>query len=160
KPLRPDPAAFQTAQALARRARKATEERQRAWEAATQALRNDPSLLIYYPFESREVGSRTLLDQSGARRKPPDGALGGCSGGPGRWPGKGGLEFKRVSDRVRLHIPGTFDSLTFVAWVRVDALPNRNNSLLMADGWEEGTPHWQIGTDGTLILGVQGHGET
>jgi hypothetical protein len=25
----------------------------------------------------------------------------------------------------------------------------------MADGWEEGEPHWQIGTDGTLILGVR-----
>ena len=41
------------------------------------------------------------------------------------------------------------------AWVRVDALPIRNNSLMMADGWEPGELHWQIGEDGKLILGVQ-----
>jgi len=68
---------------------------------------------------------------------------------------KKGLEFKRGSDRVRFDVPGTFDSLTLAAWVRVDGLPNRNNALLMADGWEPGTPHWQIGNDGTIILGIQ-----
>jgi hypothetical protein len=26
----------------------------------------------------------------------------------------------------------------------------------MADGWEEGEPHWQIGSDGTVILGIKG----
>src|SRR5262249_58736926 len=84
------------------------------------------------------------------------GAIVGCSWGAGRWAGKLGLEFKRVCDRVRLHVSGEFRSLTLAAWVRPDALPNVNNSLLMADGWEEGGPHWQIGSDGTLILGVKG----
>src|SRR5262249_45829942 len=46
-----------------------------------------------------------------------------------------------------------------LAWVRVDALPNRNNSLFMTDGWEVGGFHWQIGDDGTLILGVQRPGK-
>ena len=52
-------------------------------------------------------------------------------------------------------VPGEFESLTLAAWVRPDALPNQNNSLMMADGWEPGEPHWQIGIDGTLILGVK-----
>jgi len=69
--------------------------------------------------------------------------------------GRRGLEFKKVSDRVRLNVPDEFDSLTLAAWVRVDGLPNVNNSLLMADGWEPGEVHWQIGQDGTIILGVQ-----
>src|SRR5262249_54955146 len=47
-------------------------------------------------------------------------------------------------------------ALTGAAWVSTDALPNENHSLLMADGWEEGEPHWQIGSDGTLILGIRG----
>src|SRR5262249_2257437 len=58
-------------------------------------------------------------------------------------------------DRVRLHVPGEFESVTLMTWVRVDGLPNINNSLLMADGWPPGSLHWQIGANGTLILGVQ-----
>src|SRR5262249_22346436 len=98
---------------------------------------------------------RTLPNQAGGRKQPLDGAIVGCAWGAGRWPGKKGLEFKRVSDRVRVHVPGEFASITLAAWVRVDALPNLNNSLFMADGWEEGELHWQIGDNGMLILGVQ-----
>src|SRR5262249_50248932 len=41
-------------------------------------------------------------------------------------------------------------------WVRVDALPNRFNSLMMTDGWDEAAPHWHIGAEGKVELGVQG----
>jgi hypothetical protein len=61
----------------------------------------------------------------------------------GRWPGRHGLELKRVSDRVRLHVPGTFSSVTLLAWARVEALPNVNNALFMTDGWDAGGLHWQ-----------------
>jgi hypothetical protein len=102
-----------------------------------------------------------LPDQAGGRQRH-DGAVVGCRWGAGRWPGKKGLEFKQVSDRVRFAVPGELDSITLMAWARVDALPNGNNSLMMSDGWEPGGLHWQIGEDGTLILGVQerpkGHG--
>src|SRR5205807_2400300 len=86
------------------------------------------------------------------------GAIVGCAWAEGRWPGRQGLEFKRVSDRVRVHVPGEFDALTLAAWVRVDALPNRYSSLLMTDGWEGGSPHWHIREDGKISLGVQGVG--
>jgi hypothetical protein len=136
--------------------------RQQTWLEASKALRKDPSLLVYYPFQAEQNWSRTLRDEAGERRQPRDGAIVGCSWVAGRWPGKQALEFKRVSDRVRFHVPGALDSLTLMAWVRVDGLPNINNSLMMADSWEPGGVHWQIGNNGTLILGVQsrpkGHG--
>src|SRR5262249_34933074 len=100
--------------------------------------------------------SRTLRDEARGRRDPHDGAIVGCAWVAGRWRGKQGLEFKRVSDRVRLHVPGEFDSLTLAAWVRVDALPNRFNSLFMTDGWDDGAPHWHISAEGKIALGVQG----
>ena len=84
-----------------------------------------------------------------------DGAIVGAVWSNGRWPGRQALEFNRVSDRVRLDIPGEFESITLATWVRFDGLPNKNNSLLMADGWEPGEFHWQVGNDGTAILGVQ-----
>jgi hypothetical protein len=158
RPIRPDSAAFTTAQELAARSRAAMKRRQKEWVAASAALRRDESLVAYYPFQG-EAWSRTLLDQARGRRQPHDGAIVGCSWVTGRWPGKQGLEFKRVSDRVRLHVPGAFDSITLAIWVRVDALPNSNNSLLMSDGWNVGGLHWQIGDDGTIILGVKAPGQ-
>lgn len=155
RPIASNPAAFLTAQELARRSEQERDRRQRTWRAASAALRQDPDLRVYYPFEADEPWSRALLDQAQGRRQAQDGAIVGCSWVTGRWPGKQGLEFKRVSDRVRFRVPERLDSITLMAWVRVDGLPNRNNSLMMADGWPVGALHWQIGDDGTLILGIR-----
>jgi hypothetical protein len=147
---------FRTAPELTARTAKELLDRQKDWLAASEALRRDPSLLLYYTFQNDEPWNRTLLDRARAGQQAHDGAIVGSSWVTGRWPGKPGLEFKRVSDRVRINVPGEFHSVTLMAWVRVDALPNLNNSLMMADGWGPGGMHWQIGDTGTIILGVQG----
>jgi hypothetical protein len=162
RPIKPDPNAFRTAEYLEAEQAREIQRRRQAWQAASEALRHDPSLLVYYTFQAEPPGGRTLLDQSGGRQQPRDGPIVGCRWVDGRWPGRRGLEFRQVSDRVRFHLPGAFDSITLAAWVRVDALPNGNNSLMMCDGWEPGGLHWQISENGMLILGVQerpkGHG--
>jgi hypothetical protein len=154
QPIRPQPGSFVSAAEMAARAEAMTRQRQAEWAEASQALRKDPALALYYPFQDAPARSRTLHDAA-ADGKPRDGAIVGCQWGAGRWQGRDGLEFKRVSDRVRVKLPGEFPALTLAAWVRPDALPNQNNSLFMADGWETGGAHWQIGTDGTIILGVK-----
>jgi hypothetical protein len=156
RPIKSDPAAFLGARELAERFEEGMRQRRQEWLAASAALREDPSLVLYYPFQAGPAWKRTLPDQAGDRQKPRDGAIVGCSWAVGRWAGKQGLEFRRVSDRVRLHVPGEFESLTLMAWARVDALPNRFNSLMMTDGWDEGAPHWHISGEGTVELGVQG----
>jgi ferric-dicitrate binding protein FerR (iron transport regulator) len=153
-PIRPDPAAFKTARQLEDELTADCARRQREWQAASEEWRRDPALRAYFTFQDGRPWGRTLTDHAG-RQPACDGAIVGCSWVTGRWPGRHGLEFKRVSDRVRLTVPGEFDSVTLAAWVRVDGLPNKNNSLMMADGWEDGELHWQIGDDGTAILGVQ-----
>jgi hypothetical protein len=152
-----DSAAFLTARDLAARLKAAMRRRQRDWLAASAALKRDPSLVVYYPFQPERPWSRTLHDQAESEGPRHDGTIVGCSWGAGRWPGKQGLEFKQISDRVRLHVPGAFDALTMAVWVRVDALPNRFNSLMMTDGGEEAAPHWHIGSNGKIELGVQGY---
>src|SRR5262245_46081961 len=154
-PIRTDPAAFLSGRELANRAAEELTRWQAQWEVDRRALRDDPTLLVYYPFQSDQPWSRTLHDEGRGKAKPLDGSIVGCTWGTGRWPGKRGLELKRVSDRVRLHIPGEFNAITLAAWVRPDALPNQNNSLMMADGWDPGGLHWQIGIDGTIILAVK-----
>src|SRR5262249_55174438 len=131
-PIRTDPAAFLTGRELADRAAEELTRWQAQWEVDRRGLREDASLLVYYPFQTDQPWSRTLRDEGGGKAKPLDGAVVGCAWGNGRWPGKRGLELKRVSDRVRLHIPGEFNAITLAAWVRPDALPNQNNSLFIA----------------------------
>jgi hypothetical protein len=151
-----NPTAFLTARGLAERTRAEAERRQQRWEDASRALRRDPDLVVYYPFQARDPWSRTLRDEAGGRKRPQDGVIVGCNWGTGRWPGKQALEFKRVSDRVRFHVPGEFTSLTLMAWLRVDALPNRFNSLFMTDAWDIGAPHWHISNAGRVALGIKG----
>jgi ferric-dicitrate binding protein FerR (iron transport regulator) len=155
-PIPANPASFKTAHDLAKRAEEEARLRHQDWLTASEALRRDPCVVVYYPFQAEGTWSRTLLDQALGRKEPHDGAIVGCAWVAGRWPGKQALEFKQVSDRVRLHVPGEFSSLTLAAWVRVDALPNRFNSLFMTDGWEEAAPHWHISDRGRIELGVQG----
>ena len=84
-----------------------------------------------------------------------EGAIVGCEWSEGRWPGKTSLQFKRPGDRVRITVPGEFDSLTYSAWVRVDGLDRKQNSLLLTDGFGKNGLHWQIRRDGALVLGVR-----
>lgn len=150
-----DPEGFRTARDVSTQAEAEVRRRHLAWLNASEQLRKDPTLALYYAFHTSEPYSGVLLDQVAGLRPPHDGMIVGAAWSTGRWPGTQALQFSRVSDRVRLHVPGEFSSLTLATWVWVDDLPNKNNALLMSDGWESGELHWQIGSDGTLILGVQ-----
>jgi hypothetical protein len=57
---------------------------------------------------------------------------------------------------VRLSLPGEFEAATLAAWVRVQGLDRKLNSLFMSDGFEPGTIHWLIRHDGVLGLTVIG----
>lgn len=152
-----DPTGFSTVQDLAERQRREMQRRQRSWLAASEALRHDPGLLVYFTFQANPTWSRLLPNQAARHPQPQQGAVVGCLWDTGRWPGKHGLDFKQVSDRVRFHVPEQLESLTLAAWVRVDALPNRFNSLMMTNGWDDCEPHWHISDQGKLELGVQGY---
>jgi hypothetical protein len=78
----------------------------------------------------------------------------GCQFSEGRWPGKGAIEFNRPEDRLRLNLPGGYESMTMMAWIRVDALPDRPQSLVMGDGLGTGDVQWYIGRSGELGFGV------
>jgi hypothetical protein len=129
------------------------------WLKASEQVRQDPRVVVYYPFQSRRLGERTLWAENAPDDVSRNGAIIGCEWVSGRWPGKQALEFKRPGDRVRLTVRGEFEALTFMAWVRVDALENRFNALFLTDGFEIGAPHWQIDRVGNLRLGIC-HGHT
>jgi len=132
--------------------------RHEQWRAASSRLDEDPSLLVHFDFEQTDTPDWRLHNVSSRKNAAPDATIVGCQWVEGRWPDKHALEFRSVSDRVRLSVPGEFESLTLAAWVRVQGLDRRFNSLFMCDGFEAGTAHWLIRKDGVLGLTAIGAG--
>lgn len=126
------------------------------WREDSQRLNGDPSLLVHFDFEEAGPPDWLLRNASHAGTAEPSGTIVGCQPTDGRWPKKPALEFRGVSDRVRLRVPGEFDSMTLAAWVRIQGLDREFNSLFMCDGFSPGTVHWLIRKDGVLGLTVIG----
>lgn len=124
------------------------------WQKQNAALKTDPSLIAYYDFEESSNWLRTLKNKK-HKASSADGAIVGCQWTSGRWPQKQALEFKRTSDRVRLHVPGEYESLTLTAWVRIEGFDRWLSSLMLTDGYNAGNPHWQLSDKGEIILGVK-----
>lgn len=126
------------------------------WRVASERLDDDPSLLVHLDFETGAAADWRLRNLGRRSGSVPDATIVGCQWIHGRWPEKRALEFQSVSDRVRLSVPGEFESLTLAAWVRVQGLDRKINSLFMSDGFLPGTIHWLIRNDGVLGLTVIG----
>ena len=126
------------------------------WRTASAWLDQDPSLLVHFDFEHATAADWQLRNASSRNQVMPDATIVGCQWIEGRWPGKPALVFQSVNDRVRLSVPGDYESLTLTAWVRVQGLDRQFNSLFMSEGFEAGTLHWLIRKDGVLGLTVVG----
>lgn len=122
------------------------------WRDEHLRLAQHPELVAYYDFESTSTSERTLFDRG---PNALHGAIVGCSWAEGRLPGKGALEFKQDGDRVRLDIPGEFESLTMMVWLRIDGFDRFFNSILLTDAFSNGNAHWQVQQSGSLDLGIK-----
>lgn len=131
---------FASFSSLQGRAKNAADAKLAKWREWSASLAEDPNLVAHYDFEPQTIGQNAVV---------------GCEPTEGRWPGKGGLEFRRSGDRVRVDIPGEFDALTMSAWIRVDALPGRRQALLLTEDYKLGHVHWQIGPEGEVRLGAR-----
>ncbi|MBA4192413.1 MAG: iron dicitrate transport regulator FecR [Planctomycetaceae bacterium] len=130
----------------------------RRWTDHSRRWAEDPTLAMYFTFDGQGGADRHLIGKAPAGASLPDGAIVGCRWTEGRFSGKGALEFKRTSDRVRVNVAGEFESMTLLVWLRVDGLEQWYNSLLLADGYPRGKVHWQLTGEGALKLSVSGGG--
>lgn len=145
---------FVTPIRLSRMADVRGQKQHRDWRAFRDSLREDPRVVAYFPFDRTDTEDRLLVGL-GASDSKLSGAIVGCEWSEGRWPDKHSLQFKRPGDRVRIDIPGEFESLTYSIWLRVDGLDRKQNSLLLTDGFGKNGIHWQIRQDGDLVLGMR-----
>ena len=151
-----DPGAFAALHGAGARADELQHQRFESWKAAVAPQNADPTLLARFDF--LEASGRRLANKAAAR-SVEDAAVIGAAWANGRWAEKSALEFRSLADRVRVAVPGEPEQLTLAAWVRVDALSRRYNSIFMSEGWTEGSIHWQILDSGAVRLGNHGgHG--
>ncbi|MCP5557400.1 MAG: FecR domain-containing protein [Verrucomicrobiaceae bacterium] len=128
-----------------------------SWLARSAKLNGDAGLKLRFDFQDDE-GARSLHNHALNGGLIEDGSIVGAAWTEGRWSGKRALEFRNVSDRVRLYVPGETAALTMSVWVRVNGLDRAFNSLFMSESWGDRKVHWQITREGKVRLGVAGRG--
>ena len=128
------------------------------WRLKSAQLNQDPSLVVHFDFEGLSPSDSSLKNAAEKTALVQDAAIVGCEPAQGRWREKPALEFQSVNDRVRLAVPGAFQSLTLSTWVCLKGLDRQFNSLVMSDGFDPGTIHWLIRNDGVLGPTVFGTG--
>lgn len=153
-----NPGGFNSLFALQARSAAADSDRYGQWRQTQSQRLQDPSLWVHFGFEHGSPAEWRLLNTGSLSGMAPDATIVGCQWQEGRWTAKPALEFRGVSDRVRLNVPETCEALTLAAWVRVQGLDRPINSLFMSDGFLPGTVHWVIRNDGALGLTVIGPG--
>ena len=117
-------------------------------------MARDSRLLAYYNFTQNDFHRRVLENET-QQGKERSGAIVGADREEGRWQEKSALSFKQPGDRVRIHIPGEYTSLTFMSWVKIYSLDHEWNSLYLTDNYQIGECHWQIMRDGRLMFSTK-----
>ena len=153
------PESFVDIATLESRVRGQQNKRFENWKAWSNKVRTDPRVIAYYACDQQGGWGRRLMSSVEPVSSEADGAIVGARRVQGRWPSKGGLEFKRPGDRVRVQIPGEYGSLTLACWVKIDSLDRMYNSLFLTDSYEKGEPHWQILDTGQLFFSVRPRGD-
>lgn len=137
-----------------------TGKRLEQWKEYAENIRNRDDLVLFYSFETENKWSRELINESIKTQGHMTGAVIGSQWTQGRWPGKGALEFKNTSDRVRVNIPGEYKDMTLSCWVRIEGFDRWLSSLLLTDHYKKGDLHWQLSNEGEIILGAHANGNT
>lgn len=123
------------------------------WQRFSRQLSRNERLIAYFPMENPDLSRRRLFNEAPTGSEM-DGAIVGANRVEGRWTGvgKGAVEFTPTGSRVRLAIPGEYESLTFACWVRIDSLDRQYNGLYLADSYQPGECHWQLQKDGRVLF--------
>ncbi len=129
--------------------------RRAEWLHFIEKLRKDPRLVAL--FHMGPAGSRQLPNESVTGTQiVKEGAVVGASHVADRWGVSGeALDFSATVSRVRMNIPGEYRSVSMFAWVKINSLDRKYNSLFLTDGHDPSEPHWQIMNDGRLFFAVK-----
>ncbi|QDT10654.1 LamG-like jellyroll fold domain-containing protein [Planctomycetes bacterium K23_9] len=146
--------ALSTLDDLRNRRSDAASQRIADWQSSVNTLANDERLVAYFPMSASD-SDRSVSNAARTGRSLDGILIGPVARTNGRFGvGTSGLEFDRPGSRMRMRIDHEFSAFTFACWAKFDSLDQVYNSILMADGYETGEPHWQIRNDGRLMFSV------
>ena len=129
----------------------------RHWQAYSQELRRDPSLLAYYDFQQKSGEPTVLANVAANGDRSLDGVIENARWATGRMPGKQALVFNGIDDNVRFNVPRTTESLTLSAWVYVNSINEGPSALVASEDWGKlGQLHWLLCPDGRMVCDVFG----
>jgi hypothetical protein len=136
------------------------QEKLNAWQDFAKSLKQRKDVVLFYSFQDQAHSSRVIKNQSLVNDENLNGSIVGAKWSQGRWPGKAALAFRSTGDRIRLNIPGEFDSITFSTWIQICSFDRWLSSLILTDNYDKGELHWQLSDSGEIILGARQNGNT
>ena len=152
-----NPEVFVGSADLERRIRNQQQSRRESWNKASRVLSQDGRLVAHYQLTAPDSGERRLPNLASQVDQPAsEGAVVAATTSQNRWgETASALDFSPAGSRVRMQVPGEFQNLTLISWVRINSLDRWYNSLFLTDGHEQGEPHWQIMDDGRLFFSIK-----
>ena len=129
--------------------------RHEEWRSVIEEIRANEDILALYTFEDQGPRERSLVNQVSFQNHFSHGAIVGCRWTNGRWPSKGGLEFKSPSDRVHFQSNDPYQTITLSAWARLDSTPKRTMCLLSSSENASNSLSWHINGSGNLVLSLR-----
>ncbi|WP_417732676.1 LamG-like jellyroll fold domain-containing protein [Rosistilla oblonga] len=132
-------------------------DQRRRWQQRVASMREDDRLIAWYQTQQTSADGRQLPNLAESDSQTAGAAaIVACQPSSDRWGRAGGaLDLSRTGSRIRVDVPGEFDSLTMMCWVRIHSLDRLYNSLFLTDGHELQEPHWQVMNDGRLFFSVK-----
>jgi hypothetical protein len=125
-----------------------------AWKIFTEKFSSQPGMLVHYLFHPGNPEGRVPNMVPGAAPQA-DGALIGGEWNTGRWGEKSAVTFRTSKDRLRLSLPGEYDAMTFLVWLRLEELPIALAPIWRGEADEQrGCIHWNIDRQGRVRMGV------
>jgi|GEM_PF-2257064 len=123
-----------------------------AWRVASRELEQHSATVLHFDFEN--ITGAVIPNRAQRAAMISNAAIHGGRLTEGRWANKGAMSFANWGDRLEFALPGSYPSLTLVAWVQVRDLHVGLNSLITTRAAQPGQVGWFIHRDGGLGIAV------
>jgi|GEM_PF-1022199 len=151
-----DPSQFVMIEEIERLYAAAIAHKKTIWQQFKERFNRDPDLLLRFDFNEIQAVPIPMMMNRARATQITSGVIVGCQPTAGRWPGESALAFQNQLDRIRVEVPGEFQSLTISTWICVHSLPRQSAGLMMTEGTGPNQLHWQIMETGAIRLSMSG----